>query len=133
METVTFDQLGEVPDEQVDTLIALLTGAMSTSAAPSPRVAQVFAAMREVLQGEQQRRAGRLPHSAPPVTVALPTAGELSDDEMRDLMRWALEHRTDAAGGMPAVASFFDTVLRALDGTRTHQRDTLERMDHDLR
>ncbi len=133
METLTFDQLGEIPDELVDTLIALLTSAMSASTAPAPRVAQVFAALRELLAGEQQRRVGRLPHSAPPVTLALPTAGELSDAEMRDLMRWALEHRTDAAGGMPAVASFFDTVLRALDTTRTQQRDTLERMDRDLR
>ena len=133
MATLTFDQLGELPDEHIDTLIALLTGAMSASAAPAPRVAQVFADLREVLAGEQQRRAGRLSHSAPPVAIALPTAGELSDAEMRDLMRWTLEHRTDAAGGMPAVARFFDTVLRSLEATRTHQRDGLERVGRDLR
>lgn len=67
------------------------------------------------------------------MTVELPTAGELSDAEMRDLMRVLLQARTDFAGGTPAVATFFNAILIALDATRSQQQETLERMDRDLR
>lgn len=132
MEIVTFDHLGEVPDGRLAPLITLFTDATRAAVAESPRVAQVFATLGEVLQNEQDRREGRLPHSAPSVPLHLATAGELSDNEMRDVMRWMLESRTRVGGGVPAVATFFDTALRTLDATRAHQRTALERMGEDF-
>jgi hypothetical protein len=130
---VTFDRLGDIPDAHLDTLVTWLTEAMLRAFASAARVAQVFAVLVEVLQGEQRRRVGRLAHAAPALTVELPTVGELSDTEMRDLMRWLQEQGREASGGMPDVTRFVETVLGALETTRAHQRSTLERMDHDLR
>jgi hypothetical protein len=133
LHTVTFDRLGDLPDAHLETLLAWLTEAMLRSFASSARVAQVFAVLVEALQGEQRRRVGRLAHAAPELTVELSTAGELSDTEMRDLMRWLQEQGREASGGMPDVTRFLATVRGALETTRTHQRTTLERMDDDLR
>jgi hypothetical protein len=133
LHTVTFDRLSDIPDAHLEALMTWLTEAMLRSFASAARVAQVFAVLVEALQSEQQRRDGRLAHAAPALTVELPTVGELSDTEMRDLMRWLQEQGREASGGMPEASRFLATVLGALEATRTHQRATLERMDDDLR
>lgn len=132
MNPLTFDRLGDLPDAHLEALRGWLTEGLLHAFAPRPRVAQVIDALLDVVQGEQQRRAGQLAHTAPVRTVALPTLGELSDTERRELMRWLQEQRTRASGGMPEVAGFCDTVLDALELARAHQRATLERLDRDL-
>jgi hypothetical protein len=81
-------------------------------------------------EGEARRRQSvGLPHSAAPVTIPLPSTGELSETEMRDLMRWMLTARTTVAGGTPAVGRVFDAVLGALPRTRTQQHENLRLME----
>lgn len=133
VETITFEHLGDLPDDHVNRLLAVMTPAIGRAATEHPHVAEVIMALRAVLDGEQRRRADRLRHSAPVVTVALPAAGDLSEREMRDLMRWVVELRTRAAGGTPAVAAFFDPVLAALNETLAQQRGTLARLNQDFR
>ena len=133
MEPVRLTHLHEIPDDHLAKLIGLMARGRNTSAATAPRVAAVFIALLDVLAGEvRRRRAVGLPHSAATVTIPLSTTGELSETEMRDLMRWMLTGRTAVAGGTPAVVGVFDAVLAALQGTRTHQSETLAHLDQDL-
>ena len=133
MESVTLTRLHEIPDDHLAQLVAGLERERNLTAAGSPRVATVFVALLKALAAEARRRqgVGLLP-SAEPVTVLLPTAGELSDDEMRDLMRQMLHGRTAFGGGTPAVARFFDAVLDGLKATRSHQDATLTRLEQDF-
>ena len=133
MESVTLTELHEIPDEHLAQLIEGLTQGRTMTAARSPRLARVYTALLEALAGEQHRRqAAGVAHSAEPASVPLPTVGELSDAEMRELMRQMLEGRTAFAGGTPAAARFFDAVLGALEATRAGQQETLSRMERDL-
>ena len=133
MESVTLTGLHEIPDDHLAQLVAGLARERNLAAAHSPRLATVFVALLDALASEERRRQGAgLPHSAEPVIVLLPTAGELSDDEMRELMRQMLRERTAFGGGTPAVARFFDEVLDGLKTTRSHQDETLARLEQDF-
>lgn len=133
MTSVTLTDLHELSDGQLEHLIGLLAHERNTKAATAPRVAAVFMALLDGLTDEQQRRRElALPHSAATVVVPLPTAGELRETEMEDLMRFMLRCRTDAAGSTPSSARIFGAVLAALHDVRTLQRGTLDHMDSEL-
>lgn len=133
MASVTLTDLHELSDGQLVHLIGLLAHERDTTAATAPRVAAVFMALLGGLTGEQQRRRKTgLPHSAATVTVPLPTAGEMSETEMENLMRLMLRCRTNTAGGTPAATRIFDGMLAALQGARIRQHDTLAHLDQDL-
>jgi hypothetical protein len=86
-----------------------------------------------VLDDERARRAAAfLPHSAVPATVALPTAGEMTEDELRAVMRLLLEARREVGGGAPAAGSFCSTALDALQSARMDRRDQLARLERDF-
>jgi hypothetical protein len=133
MQHVTLAHLHEVPNPQLAQLTAVMDEEYTAHLAASPRVAALFGALVNGLACEVRRReeAG-LAHSAAPIIIELPTAGELSDAEMRGVMRTMLAGRTAVAGGTPAVGRVFTAIIRALHGTRREQRATLARMHQAL-
>jgi hypothetical protein len=133
MASVTLTDLHELPTSQLEHLIRVLAHERNTTAATTPRVASVFMALLDGLTSEQKRRQeSELPHSARVLTVPLPMAGELLETEMEALMRWLVRGRTSIAGGTPAAARVFESVLAALHDTRMQQQETLAHMDGDL-
>lgn len=128
MEYVTFRHLDQLSDEQIERLAAHMAAGRNRAAAHSRRVASLFVALLSVLETEQERRRTTLlPHSAIPVTVGLPTVGELSEAEVRAVMRLLLEART-TLGAATAVAGFCDAALAALEISRARQVETLARL-----
>jgi hypothetical protein len=128
MEYVTFRHLDQLSDEQIERLATRMAAGRNRAAVHSHRVASLFVALLNALDSEQERRRTTLlPHSAIPVTVALPTVGELSEGELRAVMRLLLEART-TLGACTAIAGFCDAALAALEVSQAHQLETLARL-----